>query len=192
MFGSARSHWDTALFFTPLALFILPSYPKKHIYAKISNPVRKTLYFFALHAEHPPYKKHGDTLAGVVDIVGGLEYHIKKIRNYERAACRRLLELEPSIDPGGRLKIARPDLRRTNHWPASHEAGAYIGRLGQLACFFKSTWFKTVVDEAGIASNMPSILALMPPKQRDGFLEKNHPSPIVVWDQERGSSRYKL
>lgn len=126
--------------------------------------MRKIAYLYALHASTPLYKNHQETLGGLIDIVEGLEYHFKKINNYEKAACRRLLQLEKEIDTSGKpFKMLQPDLRRTNHWPAKHEAVAYINRLGQLAFFFRSKWFKKVVYEEGhIASSIPSILALMP------------------------------
>lgn len=72
---------------------ILPSNPRKATYKKISNPFRKILYLFALHSDHPLYLKHKDNLIGVLDIIDGLEYHIKNLRHYEKAACNRSVEL---------------------------------------------------------------------------------------------------
>jgi hypothetical protein len=43
-----------------------------------------------------------------------------------------------------------------------HETVAYIGRLGQLSYFFESDWFSEVVKEDDVALSIPSILALMP------------------------------
>jgi hypothetical protein len=140
---------------------ILPPSPKKNIYRRITNPVRKISYLFALHATHCLYLEQKDRLRGILDIIDGLEYHIKRIRNYEKAACRRSLELRPLFNSEGPYNLPLPS-RRTNHHPAVHEVVAYIGRLGQLACFFESDWFSSIAGEAQVAAKIPSILALMP------------------------------
>ncbi len=135
--------------------------PKKHVYSRISNPVRKTAYLFALCATHPLYSKHKERLGGVLDILDGLEYHIKKIRTYEKRACRFVTDL--NVICKNKEPFNLPALsRRSNHHPAVHEAVAYIGRLGQLDYFFESDWFGEVVSEAELASGIPSILALIP------------------------------
>ena len=143
-----------------LKLNLYPN-PKKHVYTKISNPVRKTAYLFALCATHPLYLKHKKRLGGVLDILGGLEYHINKIRIYEKRACRLvtdLNELSKNKEPFNLPALSR----RTNHHPAVHEAVAYIGRLGQLDYFFESDWFSEGISETKLASGIPSILAPMP------------------------------
>lgn len=135
--------------------------PKKDVYARISNPVRKTAYLFALCATNPLYLKHKERLGGILDILGGLEYHIEKIRTYEKRACRFVTDLNELCK--NKEPFSLPALsRRTNHHPAVHEAVAYIGRLGQLDYFFKSKWFSPVVGENNVALGIPSILALMP------------------------------
>lgn len=140
---------------------LLPQSPRNNIYKKITNPLRKISYLFALHATHYHYLEKKDRLIGVLDIIDGLEYHIKRIRNYEKAACRRSLELEPLFNGEGPYNLPMLS-RRTNHHPAVHEVVAYIGRLGQLACFFESEWFSSIVGEAQVAAKIPSVLALMP------------------------------
>lgn len=50
---------------------------------------------------------------------------------------------------------------------ATHESVAYINRLGQLYYFFRGTkknpsWFLEVVNEKDLATSIPSILALIP------------------------------
>lgn len=54
------------------------------------------------------------------------------------------------------------DLTPTNHHLASHEAVAYINRLGQLAYLLKSDWFTKVVPEEIVASTALNILSLLP------------------------------
>jgi len=135
--------------------------PKKAVYSRISNPVRKAGYLFALCANNPLYPKHKQLLGGVLDMLDGLEYHIGKMRTYEKAACRfmtNLHALSKTKEPFNIVDLSR----RANHHPAVHEAVAYIGRLGQLCSFFESEWFSTVVGKANIAFKAPSILALMP------------------------------
>lgn len=123
--------------------------------------MRKISYLFALHATHCLYLEQKDRLGGILDIFAGLEYHIKRIKNYEKAACRRSLELMNRFNSEGSYNLPLLS-RRTNHHPAVHEAVAYIGRLGQLACFFESEWFSSKAGEAQVAAEIPSILALMP------------------------------
>ena len=91
----------------------------------------------------------------------GLEYHIKKIRTYEKAACRRVADinlLRNSDEPCSLPLLSK----KTNHHPAVHEAVAYIGQLGQLDNFFESDWFGKAIKKSDIALKIPSILALMP------------------------------
>lgn len=141
----------------------LPTNPKIAIYRKISHPVRKVLYLLALHAGHPFYVEHKDNLIGVLDIIDGLEHHIKNLRRYEKSACNRSVELRSIFKRQGEGPVYLPKVsRRTNHQPAVHEAVAYIGRLGQLATFFESRWFGSVVKENVIAEEISSILALLP------------------------------
>lgn len=141
----------------------LPTNPKKATYRKISHPIRKIFYLFAIHADHPFYVEYKDNLIGVLDIIDGLEHHIKNLRRYEKAACNRSVQLRSIFKRQGEEPVYLPKIsRQTNHHPAVHEAVAYIGRLGQLAAFFESTWFRSVVKENVIAGEIPSILALLP------------------------------
>ena len=141
----------------------LPTNPNKATYKKISHPVRKILYLFALHADHPLYLEHKNNLIGVLDIIDGLEHHITNLRRYEKAACNRSAQLRSIFKRQSEEAVYLPKIsRRTNHHPAVHEAVAYIGRLGQLAKFFESKWFGSVVKENIIAGVIPSILALLP------------------------------
>lgn len=94
-------------------------------------------------------------------MLDGLEYHIGKIRTYEKAACRFVANLHSLSKTKESFNLAALS-KRANHHPAVHEAVAYIGRLGQLCAFFESEWFSDVVGEASIALKIPSILALMP------------------------------
>jgi len=94
-------------------------------------------------------------------MLDGLEYHIGKIRTYEKAACRfiaNLHALSKTKEPFNLTTLSR----RANHHLAVHEAVAYIGRLGQLCVFFESKWFSDVTGKTNIALKIPSILALMP------------------------------
>jgi hypothetical protein len=137
--------------------------PKKATYKRISHPVRKIFHLFALHSNHSLYLQHKNNLIGVLDIVDGLEYHLKNLRRYEKAACNRSVELRSIFKRQDGEPVYLPKIsRRTNHHPAVHEAVAYIGRLGQLATFFESKWFGSVVKENVIAGEIPSILALLP------------------------------
>ncbi|MGD2168712.1 MAG: hypothetical protein PVI40_00530 [Chlamydiota bacterium] len=141
--------------------FELHPNPKKHIYSKFSNPRRKTAYLFALCANHPFYLKHKEKLIGVLDMLEGLEYHIKKIRTYEKAGCRRMADI--NLLRNNRDPVNFPRLsKKTNHHNAKHETVAYIGRLGQLYYFFSSDWFGEFIKKSDIALKIPSILALMP------------------------------
>ncbi len=135
--------------------------PKKNIYLKISNPARKVVYLFGLCAHHPLYSKHKNQLGGVLDMLGGLEHHIKKMRYYEKVACRFALNLHTLSKTKEPFNLSALS-RKANHHPAVHEAVAYIGRLGQLCYFFTSKWFRGVIGKADIALKIPSILALMP------------------------------
>ncbi len=142
---------------------ILPENPSITNYKRIKNPVRKILHLFALRSPHQSFKTHEDTLVGILDMIKGIEYHFKKIKNYEKAACRWVTEIENLSDDKDKLiNLYRTGLPRTNHHPASHEAVAYINRVGQLAYFFKSDWFKKNVKEEVIVSKVPAILALQP------------------------------
>jgi len=135
--------------------------PKKAVYSRISNPARKAAYLFALCANNPLYSKHKQLLGGVLDMLDGLEYHIGKIRTYEKAACRFVANLHTSRKTKKPFNLAALS-KRANHHPAVHEAVAYIGRLGQLCTYFESEWFSNVVGKTNIALKVPSILALMP------------------------------
>lgn len=135
--------------------------PKKHVYSRISNPVSKTAYLFALCEHHPLYSKHKNHLGGVLDMLNGLEHHIKRIRIYEKAACRlasNLNALRKTKEPFNLSDLSK----KANHHPAVHETVAYIGHLGQLCYFFTSKWFRSAVEKKDIALKIPSILALMP------------------------------
>lgn len=139
----------------------LHSNPKKSVYSRIANPTRKTAYLFALCAPHPFYSKCKNQLIGILDMLDGLDYHIKKIRTFEKAACRRMADISALRNKKESYNL--PVLsRKTNYHSATHEAVAYIGRIGQLAYFFESDWFGEVIQEADVASKIPSILALMP------------------------------
>jgi len=94
-------------------------------------------------------------------MLNGLEHHIKRIRTYEKAACRfasNLNALSKTKEPFYLSDLSK----KANHHPAVHEAVAYIGRLGQLCYFFTSKWFRSAVEKKDIALKIPSILALMP------------------------------
>lgn len=135
--------------------------PTKAAYIKISNPVRKAAYLFALCKDTPLFLKHKHLLGGILDMLDGLEYHIGKIRTYEKAACRFVANLNTLRKTKKPFSLAALS-RRANHHPAVHEAVAYIGRLGQLCAFFESEWFSDVTGSNNIALKVPSILALMP------------------------------
>lgn len=62
---------------------ILPANPRKNTYFRIkmhSRPIYKIRYLFALHKTHPHYLKHGENLLGILDMIEGLEYHIKRLK----------------------------------------------------------------------------------------------------------------
>lgn len=142
---------------------ILPDNTSKKIYKRIKNPIRKIVHLFALHSSHQNFKTYEDKLVGVLDMIKGIEYHFRKITNYEKAACRWVTEIENLRDDKDKLiNLYQTGLPRTNHHPASHEAVAYINRVGQLAYFFKSDWFKKNIKEEVIVSKIPTILALQP------------------------------
>ncbi len=91
--------------------------PKKAVYSRISKPVRKAEYLFALCENNPLYSKHKQLLDGVLDMLGGLEYHIKNMRPYENAARRfmtNLLALSKTKEPFNIADL----LKRANHHPA--------------------------------------------------------------------------
>ena len=141
----------------------LPQNPSKRTYSKMANCKHKVSCLFALQSSHKRYQENKDNLIGIVDILDGLEHHYKKIKNHERAGSRRLIKIDKSKDSNGKpFEIPKPDLRRENHWPASHEAGAYMTLIGKLSIFFQSEWFKEYVDDSVIASKIPSVLALQP------------------------------
>ena len=94
-------------------------------------------------------------------MLDGLEYYMKRIRNYEKAACRRSIELNSLARNGERFNLPLLS-RQTNHNPAVHEVTGYLTRIRQLEYFFKSKWFQKVINASDIASTIPSILALQP------------------------------
>ncbi len=151
--------------------------PKKHVYTRISNSVRKASYLFALFGTHPLYLKHKQKLGGVLDMVDGLEYHMRKIRIYEKKACLAASEIRKLMQKTGPLTLPRLT-KKTNHHPAVHEAVAYIGRLGQLDYFFESDWFGESLDKKQIALTIPSILALMPLRNKhSAHRQQDDPRP---------------
>lgn len=135
---------------------VLPESVSKINYNRVRIPRKKIVYLFALVSKQERFQENEDTLLGVLDMVEGLEYHYKKIKRYEKSAYKRVLELESF--KGKSLA----NLSFTNHHLASHEAIAYINRVGQLAYFFRSEWFNKVVLKEVVASMIPSILALQP------------------------------
>lgn len=100
-------------------------------------------------------------LGGVLDMLDGLEHHIRKIRTYEKAACRYVANLNALTKTKKPFNLSDL-LKRANYKSVVHDLVAYIGRLGQLSCFFESEWFSDVVNESDIALKIPSVLALMP------------------------------
>ena len=138
---------------------MLPEKVSKSDYKRVKRHERKIIYLFALASKQQRFQANEDALVGVLDMIGGLEYHYKKIKHYEKSAYKRVLEIE-SLAESREKSIA--NLSPTNHHLASHEAVAYINRVGQLACFFRSDWFKNAVPEQAIASKIPTILALQP------------------------------
>lgn len=153
----------------------------KRDYSKIKNPVRKVTDLLNLHTSYPREK-----LGGILYIVGGLEYHSKKIKNYERAACRAQLKLEKARDYSEKsFRAARSPLLSMEH-----ESVAYINRLGQLAHLFTSDWFKENIKDKLIASKIPSILALQPLRNkytahRQQDRPHNDDSPSLGQNQDR-------
>lgn len=128
-------------------------------YRRIKKPAKKIVYLFSLVSKQERFQENEDALVGVLDMINGLEYHFKKIKRHEKSAYRRVLELE-SLHKNKELCLS--DLSPTNHHLASHEAVAYINRVGQLAYLFKSDWFTKVVPKGIVASTALNILALQP------------------------------
>lgn len=126
-------------------------------YKRVKSPTKKIVYLFALMSKQQRFQENEDTLVGVLDMVGGLEYHLKKIKRYEKSAYKRVLELEALRKRKGPAKLSP-----TSHHLASHEAVAYINRIGQLVYFFKSDWFNKIVPEEVVAAKISSCLALQP------------------------------
>jgi hypothetical protein len=137
----------------------LPENLKFDEYKKIINPKKKIAYLFGLFSNQERYQENEENLGGVLDMIGGLEYHIEKIRCFEKDAGKFASEYD-AMEKSKKLNLS--DLPQTNHHDASHEAVAYVGRLGQLKFFFNSEWFTNILSEKVIASTARTILALQP------------------------------
>ena len=89
----------------------------KKLTDRIKTPVKKLHHLFSLYSDHKFYKNHEPFLLGLIDMVAGLEYHFKQHSKYEEKAKRGL-----------------------SYSSASHEAVAYLNRLGQIYFFFNAAW----------------------------------------------------
>lgn len=138
---------------------LLPRRLSSNHYRLMKNSSHKLLQLYSQCSTHASYLSYEDQIGGLLDIMDGLEYHHKKISRYELAAQRLVVKLElAKSNAMSLIELAQG----TNHHPATHEAVAYLNRLGQLSYFFKSDWFCGQVSEPSIASAIPSILALLP------------------------------
>lgn len=127
------------------------------------NSSQKIVYLFGAYKNSTCFQEHEDSLWGILDMIEGLEYHYKAIIKYEKRARKKFLLREGIFDFQSKstIRISRPK-KGTNYFLISHEAVAYINRLGQLFYLFTSKWFKNIVPELQIAEKIPTILALMP------------------------------
>lgn len=91
-------------------------------------------------------------LAGLLDIVQGLEYHYK---NFEKIEKRYINSQEKLFSEG----ILHP---RPNNKNMIHEIVAYLNRLGQLDSLVRSPWFNSCTLEEEIGKNCSIFLAIMP------------------------------
>lgn len=117
---------------------------------KCKNIYLKVIALFSEHHTSEIFMNHELEFLGILDMVDGLEYHYKKFirmenkhREHQKKIWENGIYLTPPNNP-------------------VHEAVAYLNRLGQVHTLLTSNWFKKNVKESAIARLCPSILALMP------------------------------
>lgn len=123
---------------------------------KFSRPKQITAKIKALFADNAhALGFYQIELIGILDMVGGLEYHYKNFAKIENR-CR--IKLEKEMDDGE--QTSRP------YKNAIHEVTAYLNRLGQFYYLMRSPWFGEYVKEDDLAKLCPILLALIPLRHR--------------------------
>lgn len=118
--------------------------PKKRI-DNIKDPEKRLWHLFSYYSDKEGYQNNKKLLGGLLDMVGGLQYHYSQHLLHEQ-------------------KINRLQ----SHHKASHEFVAYINRIGQLYYLFRSNWFTgKYIDKKQLGILIPSILALMPIRNKN-------------------------
>lgn len=117
---------------------ILPKISTKKIMLRIKNPTKMVLHLFHIYLK--AYQNNKNNISRIINELGALEYHYEKHKKLEKKANNG--------------RFYRNDL--------SYEAEAYITHLGKLFYFFNSCWFGTICDKKKIAITIPTILALLP------------------------------
>lgn len=126
--------------------FLIKNYPDsskiKH-YRQSKNYYTKFEYLTSLHRSSKAMKEHELEIWGVAQILDGLCYHYKKFKN-----------LEKGQSPG---KTTKTQFNNT-----INEITAYLNRLGQIYSCLTSEWFQKYVTKDRLPLLCPSILALIP------------------------------
>lgn len=112
--------------------------PKKRI-DNIKDPEKRLWHLFSYYSDNESYRKCKQQLGGIIDIVSGLQYHYNQHNLHEK----------------------KVDRCQFYGW-ASHEAIAYINRIGQVYYFVKSDWFNAYIPQSDLPSLIPTVLALVP------------------------------
>jgi hypothetical protein len=120
---------------------------------------------FAEHAHSESFQEHELEFVGILDMVEGLEYHYKKFIRMENSQHIRMENSQHK-----RLKKIFEEMMIFPAPPQNtiHEIVAYFNRLGQIDFLFRSTWFKKYVAESDLAILCPTILALLPFRNKFG------------------------
>ncbi len=108
-------------------------------------------HFFAKHANSKAPQEHELELMGLLDMVGGIEYHHKNFLRIEKD-CHKIYK--KTFEEMIFYSIPSKN--------AIHEMVAYLNRLGQISSLFTSGWFKKYVRKSDLAVLCPTILALTP------------------------------
>lgn len=132
----------------------------KHPYLKFQFPEfnkepdgyrAKLRYLFAKHKQSKIFEENELELMGLVDMVGGLEYHYE---NFARMEGVRREEFRKFIEEKSETSTMSENI--------IHEAVAYLNRLGQVYTLLKSKWVQRYLMEENLAVYCPTILSLIP------------------------------
>lgn len=121
---------------------------KKYRPKKVSTLLK---HYFAKRANSQKWQNHELELFGIIDMVEGLEYHA---RNFVKIEKKCSVIYNKIFDERSFYSVPSKN--------AIHEMTAYLNRMGQILALFTSDWFKESVGENDLAFLCPTILALIP------------------------------